>query len=105
MEMPQKTQGVNSKALLFTQESEEAGARIRSMDTTLSQLFQKERSAQPGSGWEFVQRCVAEQAVAAAMDFTPKGMFLAPVGGCVLQGRGGQGLDAQGVCHLAATVQ
>lgn len=87
--MPRKTQGVNGKALLFTQEPGEAGACIRSVNTTLSQLFQEERSAQPGSGWEYIQHCVADWA-AAAMDVKPKGTFLAAAGGCALQGRGRQ---------------
>lgn len=62
---------------------------IRSVNTTLSQLFQEERSAQPGSGWEYIQHCVADWA-AAAMDVKPKGTFLAAAGGCALQGRGRQ---------------
>lgn len=82
-----RTQGVNSKAFLFTQgpEVKRQVCGTRSTNTALSRQFPRERSAQPGWGWEYIQHCVAEWE-AAAMDTKPKGMFLAPVGGCVLQG-------------------
>lgn len=56
---------------------------------TLSQSSHKERNTQPGSGWEYIQHRVAEW-IATAMAVKPNGMFLAPVGGCVLQGQGRQ---------------